>query len=219
MTADPSGEDLPVIDPADVPPGGDQTVVGGLLLAAGTSSRFEAGNKLLATVDDEPLVWHAGLTLVQAGLEPRVAVVGRDAEAVEDALSGLGFEVVHNPHYADGQATSVRAGIDALGPVGAAVIALGDMPRVDPASVLALTAAYQAGEGTALAAADDGRRGNPVLFDREHFDALRNLDGDTGGRDVLRQSEGAALVETGDSGVRADVDTVADLEGLRDRWN
>lgn len=210
-----SDADLPVIDPADVEPGGDQQRVGGILLAAGESSRFEDGNKLLARYDGEPLVWHAALTLVQAGLAPRVAVLGRDADEVKAALSGLGFEFVDNPNYTEGQATSVRRGIDAVGAVNAAVIALGDMPSVSPRSISALLDVYGAGEADALAAAHDGQRGNPVLFDRRYFEALRDVEGDTGGRGVLLESADAALVDTGDPGVVRDVDTRADLDSLQ----
>jgi molybdenum cofactor cytidylyltransferase len=89
------------------------------------------------------------------------------------------------------------------------------MPGVDPGTVGLLVDAYRAGLGTALAAACDGRRGNPVLFDRRQFAALLAVEGDVGGRPVLAASEDAALVETGDPGVHADVDTVADLRRRR----
>lgn len=207
---------LPVFDPADLEGGGDPTRIGGVLLAAGESERFEGGNKLLATLDGEPIVWHAGLTLVQAGVSPRVAVLGRDADDVEAALSGLGFEFVHNPDFAEGQATSVRRGIEAISPVDAAVIALGDMPTVSPGSVSALVAVHRAGRASAAAAAHEGTRGNPVLFDRQYFEALGSVEGDTGGRDILLEGEDSALVETGDPGVLQDVDTRRDLERLQE---
>lgn len=192
--------------------------VAGVLLAAGTSSRFGDENKLLATYDGEPLVRHAARTLVEAGLEPLVAVVGHQRDRVAAALDGLGFEIVDNPHYDDGQATSVRRGVEALSPdadtVDAVVFALGDMPAVAPASVRALVDAYRTGEWTALAAAFGGQRGNPVLFGREHFGALTDVSGDTGGRRILQSGPRSALVETGDPGVRRDVDTPADLDRL-----
>lgn len=206
---------LPVIDPAKVEGSRDPAVVAGILLAAGESTRFEDGNKLLATFEGEPVVWHAGLTIVQAGITPRVAVLGRDAEAVETALAGLDFEFVHNPDFADGQATSVRRGVDAIGPVDAALIALGDMPTVSPRSLSALVDVYRAGEASAVAAAHEGKRGNPVLFDREYFADLRAVEGDTGGREILLEGDDSALVETGDPGVLRDVDTRRDLERLR----
>jgi molybdenum cofactor cytidylyltransferase len=201
--------DLPVVDPpADAP---DTPAVAGVLLAAGTSSRFGDANKLLASVDGDPIVRRAARTLAAADPSPLVAVVGHEADRVRDAIDGLGFEAVDNPAYERGQATSVRAGVRAVADAPAAVFALGDMPFVAPDTIAALVSTYRAGEWTALAAAHDGRRGNPVLFDARHFDALADADGDVGGREVLLGAENAALVETGDPGVRRDIDTPADL--------
>jgi molybdenum cofactor cytidylyltransferase len=208
--------DLPVVDPADVKPGGEQRRVAGVLLAAGESSRFADGNKLLATYDGEPLVRHAALTLVQAGLDPLVAVVGHEADGVESAIAGLGFETVHNPDFADGQATSVSQGVAAIAGADAVVIALGDMPAVDPRSIEALVDAYRAGEADALAAAYQGTRGNPVVFDSRYFAELRDVEGDRGGRGILLAGGDSALVETGDRGVLADVDTRDDLDDVRE---
>ena len=98
----------------------------------------------------------------------------------------------------------------------AVVFALGDMPRVRPETVDRLAAAWRDGRGSALAAAHDGQRGNPVLFDSRHFDALAAVSGDTGGRSVFENAADSAVVETDDPGVRRDVDTRADLGALRE---
>ncbi len=212
MNDDPNGH-LPVID-SEIGEGKRSVSVAGLLLAAGGSSRFEGGNKLLVSVEGEPLVRQAAKSLVGAGIVPRLAVLGKGAVDVQEALEGLGFEFVHNPDYAAGQSTSVRQGVDAISTADAVVIALGDMPRVDPASIRSLVRAYESEQASALAAACDGRRGNPVLFDRKHFEALSDIEGDSGGRKILLESDDAALVETGDPGVLCDVDTRADLAAL-----
>jgi len=212
--------ELPVVEP---PERVDQSVrdgaVAGVVLAAGTSSRFGEANKLLAELDGEPLVAHAARTLAAAAVDPVVAVVGEDGDQVTEALDGLELPTVDNPDYEQGQAASVRAGVRAVEqrvPAAAgAVFALGDMPAVSPDSVDALVAAYRDGAGTALAAANEGERGNPVLFDATHFPALAAVDGDVGGRDILLTGEDAALVETGDPGVLRDIDTKADLDRLR----
>lgn len=208
--------DLPVVEPPSRSGPSDNAVVG-VLLAAGTGSRFGDSNKLLATFDGEPLVRHAGRTLAGADLTERIVVVGADGDRVRSALSGFDVRFVHNPHYTDGQATSLRAGLQAARPADAVVFALGDMPLVAPASVNALIDTYAQRPLTALAAAYDGRRGNPVLFDSTHFGALETVSGDTGGRRVLLTSDRSALVETGDPGVLCDVDTTDDLRRLTTR--
>lgn len=203
---------LPVVDPPRERMG-DATVAG-VLLAAGTSSRYGDANKLLADVDGEPLVRRSAASLLDAGLDRVVVVVGYEGDRVRGALDGLDVEFADNPDYESGQASSVRTGVQALEAeeaVDAAVFALGDMPFVSPASVRALVAAYEAGAGSALAAGYDGERGNPVLFDSEHFPALAASEGDTGGKHVLCSAEDAAVVETRDPGVRRDVDRPGDL--------
>jgi molybdenum cofactor cytidylyltransferase len=201
------------LEAADRP---DPTVLG-VVLAGGTSSRFGEANKLLADLDGEPLVRHAARTLLDAGLSEVVVVLGHEADAVESALDGLDVLTVRNPDYEAGLSTSVARGAAAVRDAGAdaTVFLPGDMPGVDPATVDLLVDAYRAGLGTALAAAYDGRRGNPVLFDRGHFGALLAVDGDTGGRRVLLESDGGALVETADPGVVEDVDTTGDLRRRR----
>ena len=205
--------DLPVRSPpfeTDEPESPAQ--VAGVLLAAGTSTRFGDDNKLLATLDGDPLVRHAARTLRDASLAPVVVVVGHEADRVRDALAGLDVRVVANDAYAEGQSTSVRVGIDALdATVDAAVVALGDMPFVDSGTVETLVAAYDAGVGDAVAAAHDGQRGNPVLFDRRFFSDLTAVDGDVGGRQILLERDDTACVAVADSGVRRDIDEPGDL--------
>jgi molybdenum cofactor cytidylyltransferase len=201
-------------DPAD-----GTATVGAILLAAGESRRFEAGNKLLAEIDGIPIVRHAAETLLATGLDGPVVILGYEAAAVRDALEGtktaaLDFRV--NEDYAAGQSTSVAAGVAAARARDwdAAVFALGDMPAVDPASVERVVTAYREGAGTVVAPAHEGVRGNPVLFDSHHFDALASVSGDRGGRELV-ESEGT-LVEVDDPGVRRDVDRVGDLDSDAD---
>jgi molybdenum cofactor cytidylyltransferase len=189
----------------------------GVLLAGGTSTRFGEANKLLAELDGEPLVRRAARTLLDADLSGVVAVLGYEADAVGTALDGLDLRVVRNRDYEEGLSTSVARGVAAAreADADAAVFLPGDMPGVDPATVGLLVDAYRAGLGTALAASYDGRRGNPVLFDRRHFEALLAVEGDVGGRPVLVGSDDAALVAAGDPGVVEDVDTTTDLRRHR----
>lgn len=189
----------------------------GVLLAGGTSSRFGSSNKLLVGLDGESLVRHAARSLLGADLPEVVAVVGYEADAVSAALADLDVRVVRNPDYEEGLSTSVARGVEAAADAGAdaAVFLPGDMPMVGPATVELLVDAYRAGLGRALAAAHEGRRANPVLFADEHFDELRAVEGDVGGRSVLLGSDDAALIEAGDPGVVEDVDTTEDLRRQR----
>jgi len=191
----------------------DRARVGGVVLAAGDSSRFGDDNKLLASVDGAPLVRHAAETACTSSLDDAVVIVGHEAEAVTDALDGLSLSVRRNDDYAEGQSTSVRRGVAFARENGwdAAVFLLGDMPFVSAGTVDRLVATYRADEDGIAVPRHDGQRGNPVLFDRRHFDALAIVSGDRGGRDLVERGDGVRFVDVGDPGVRRDVDTEADL--------
>lgn len=208
---------LPVVDPSKLTPTREATVAG-VVLAAGTSTRFGEANKLLAELEGEPVVRRAARTLLQSEVASVTVVVGYEADQVRTALKGLDVDIVENPDFADGQATSVRVGTDAIKErdVDAVLFALGDMPLVAVTSINEVIRAHRAGAGRILAAAASGQRGNPVLFDSKYVDQLAGVEGDRGARELLLESNDAALVETGDPGVLQDIDTVDDLEQVRD---
>jgi len=209
------GDSLPVVEPPFAAGDGDASVVG-VVLAAGRSARFGDANKLLAEWRGRPLVAHATRTLCRSAVDAVVVVVGHDAGRVRAAVADHDVTVVRNADHERGQATSVRRGVVAARDrdADAALFALGDMPTVRPGTVDRLVAAFRADVGSAVAAAHEGIRGNPVLFGARHYDALAAVTGDAGGREVLLGADDAALVETGDPGVLLDIDSPGDLAAL-----
>lgn len=189
----------------------------GVLLAAGTGSRFDEGNKLLAALDGQPVVAHAARTLTESNLDEVVAVVGHDREQVAEALPPESA-VVTNTDYRAGQSASVRRGVEAARERGAesVLFALGDMPRVAVETVDEILRAYRKSSDRPgiVAPRHGGQRGNPVLFDAGHFDALADVSGDRGGR-ALVDSEPVSWVDVADPGIHEDVDTLADLGALQ----
>jgi nicotine blue oxidoreductase len=197
------------------PPSG----VWAIVLAAGAGSRF-GGGKLLAKLDDVPLVEHVLGTLEASPVDETVVVVGADAKSVRDVCEPYGVRFVENPEWAQGQSTSVRAGLQAPGPEAqAAVILLADQPLVGAAAVGRLVTAFERGARVAVATFG-GKTRNPVLLSREVWPLLMTeLSGDEGARSFLRRHpELVTRVPCDGVGDPADVDTEEDLrrlEGMR----
>lgn len=205
-----SDSTFPVVEPP-FPEIDTESSLAGVILAAGTSSRFGSENKLLIPVDGTPLVRRAVAPFIDV-LDRVFVVLGYMATEVREAVADLPVTCVLNRDYADGQATSVRRGLAAIGSnVNGVVIGLGDMPAINPTTVSYLCEAFDAGAGDPVAAAFNENRGNPVLFGSQHFDKLHNLTGDTGARSILFSSKTTVLVETNDPGVRKDIDSRDDL--------
>jgi molybdenum cofactor cytidylyltransferase len=183
--------------------------IAALVLAAGRSSRMGGPNKLLATLDDKPLVAH----VVDAALVSRTTsvtvVTGHMADRVSDAVAGRDVAIVHNPDFAEGMSTSLKVGLAAVPEEAEAVIVLlADMPGVTAAMIDALIEAYEPQRGALIVVPTaDGRRGNPVLWSRRFFAELASITGDMGGRNVLQgYPEAVTEVELG-SAVAIDLDT------------
>ncbi|HLH24039.1 MAG TPA: nucleotidyltransferase family protein [Chloroflexota bacterium] len=184
------------------------SAVAGLLLAAGTSSRLGQPKQLLP-YRGRTLLRHAAETGLAAGLEPLVVVIGAAADAMRRELAGLPVVVVENPRYAEGQSTSLRAGLAALPADAAAVVTLlVDMPRVDAPLIRALVAAWRARGAPIVRPTYEGRPGNPVLFAARLLPELARAEGDEGGRPVLRaHAAEVELLPVANAGVLQDVDT------------
>lgn len=192
--------------------------VASVLLAAGRGSRFGPQPKLLADLDGRPLVRHAAEAALAARPRPVVVVLGAHAEAVRAALTGLDLIPVENPDYGAGLATSLHAGLATLPPTcGAALVLLGDMPRITAAHIERLVAAFErAGpKPAAVVPVRGGRRGNPVLLNLSLLaDDIAGLTGDRGAGLLLRGRSDVVEIE-GDESHALDIDTRAALDAIR----
>jgi molybdenum cofactor cytidylyltransferase len=192
--------------------------IAAVVLAAGRSTRMGAVNKLIAEIGGKPLVRIATEQALASHASPVIVVTGHERERVEDALAGLPVRFVHNPDYAEGLGTSLKAGIAAV-PADAdgAIICLGDMPQVSCALIDKLIAAFDP-ENSALVVVPgiDGRRGNPVVWSRRFFNDLAAVNGDIGARHLIG-AYAEAVVEVPVEGEAAltDVDTPESLSTVK----
>jgi molybdenum cofactor cytidylyltransferase len=192
--------------------------VAAIILAAGRSTRMGGPNKLLAELGGKTLVRIVTEQALASKAQSVVVVTGHQADEVEKALRGLKVTFVRNPDFADGLASSVKAGVAAVpADAAAAVICLGDMPLIDAHLIDRLIEAFAPDRGNLIAVpVSDGRRGNPVLWSRRFFDELMALDGDIGARHLIsRHSEAVAEVPVDGHGAFLDIDTPQALEAAR----
>lgn len=187
-------------------------MIAGLLLAAGRSTRFGA-DKLTAKLHGKAVVRLSVRAL--SSLDAVYVVVPPAADAITQALSRLDVRFVINLARDEGMASSIRAGVAALGPdVEAVVIALGDQPLASPDVTAALRERWERGGTSAVVPKYADVQGHPVLFDRACFPELIALRGDNGARAVLRALGDRCAVVDVEANAPADVDTAEALAML-----
>jgi molybdenum cofactor cytidylyltransferase len=161
--------------------------VGGIILAAGQSSRMPGSQKLLLDIDGVPMVRHVLEAASEGGCHQSVVVFAEDD--VQRAVDGRA-ETIFNPKASTGMASSLQIGLRAMRPeIEAAMILLGDQPLVGSRTVATLLRAWRR-EGSRPAVAvsqgtDAGGWAPPVILTRELWPRLFELKGDAGARQVL----------------------------------
>ncbi len=192
----------------------DPSTVVGVVLAAGTGSRFIGETpKLLAPLSDGRTVLRASVeAAAEAGFGRTAVVVGSLSVAEAKAtLEGLDVEVIVNPDFVEGQATSLQTAIAWATKVGARtmVVGLGDSPGIG-------TAAWRvvgASRGPAVFASFGTVSAPPVKLEDTVWKHLPR-EGDAGAR-LLAQSHSDLVSEVPCPGDPTDIDTAGDLE----KWN
>ena len=187
-----------------------------IILAAGASTRMGAPKQLLE-IDGKPLVVRAAEAALESAGWPVAVVLGANAERIRPCLARLPVLIVENPTWAEGMASSIRAGIATLRQfsraLDGAVVALCDQAAFGPETIAQLVEAQRASGRSIVAARYAGKSGAPALFLREHFAALGALTGDAGARALLNgPAEQVAAVDLPE--LAFDLDTPDDYE----RW-
>lgn len=186
----------------------------GILLAAGFSRRFGHQDKLLHPLKNGLSVAEAaGLALIQA-LPNAVAVVRQENAALQSTLVTQGYHVTQCVAEAVDMADSLKLGVmaaqSAFPHATGFVIALADMPFIQPDTLRKV--ANQLASAAIVQPTFNGQRGHPVGFSSRFTEALLDVRGDQGAREVIRAYQHEVfLLPCNDEGILQDIDTPADL--------
>lgn len=189
----------------------------GVILAAGAGRRFGGTPKQLADLNGTPLLEHALMAMEAVpAIERIVVVLGAQAAQIRAGMELGSCEAVVCDGWEEGQAASLRCGVEAVAAdAEAVIITLGDQPLISP-EVIARFAdlAGQHGSRSRARAVYDGRPGHPVALGSAYLPAVAELRGDAGARDLLVRIA-AFEIECGELCSAADVDTPDQLEAMR----
>lgn len=189
-----------------------EPTIGGIVLAAGAGRRF-GGPKQVAELGGLPLLEHAVMAMEAVpAIAPIAVVLGAHADVVGERVDFGSADPIVCKEWEEGQAASLRCGLDAVGDVDAVVVTLGDQPGITP-QVIAMVMDAIDSPALAARATYDGVPGHPVLLKRSLFPLVRELRGDVGARPVLEQVKVKNL-EAGRLCSNADVDTPEQLEAM-----
>lgn len=189
----------------------------GLILAAGQSRRMGKDNKLLATLGDKSLIKHTTEALEASCVEDIYVVTGHERERIENEMTGHTLHFLHNPLFASGLSSTLKAGIAGL-PKDAdgVLVCLGDMPLTGSDVLNAIIEAFNDAPMEMICVPTfDGKSGNPVLLPRSCFAEIMELEGDVGARSLIGlHAERVLKVPVPSISILTDIDTPGELGAL-----
>jgi len=193
--------------------------------AAGVSSRFP-WNKLLYG-SEKPLITQTLDNILNSALVSRIIVVtghrsNEIVEAIRRYIDTGKVWITHNPNYNAGMSSSIKRGLEAL----RSELSLFRGVMVNPADAAWIHSGIydyvsikflESGKKIAVATYQ-GKRGHPIIFSTSIFNELEAISEETRGLKsvVNKYWYDTLLVETGYPGVLLDLDTVLDLNRVKE---
>tara|TARA_Y100000588_G_C14264160_1_gene929031 strand:+ start:2107 stop:3780 length:1674 start_codon:yes stop_codon:yes gene_type:complete len=188
-----------------------------LLLGAGQSRRMGRKNKLLAPINNVPMIRHVAENILESKIDSLTIVTGYQSEKIHQALKGLSIKFAYNANYREGLSRSLNIGVRTLQKIARAVIiCLGDMPEIKASHINQLIDAYDPSSSKEICVPKwNGRRGNPVLISHNFFHEITTVEGDTGAKSLIKEyAENVIEVEMKDDSILLDLDTPEELKAF-----
>lgn len=186
-----------------------------VVLAAGTSSRMGT-EKLFLKYKEKTILEHTLDQIRQSGIDDLVLVI-KPGSKLPSSLIKSGVRITENGEYASGITSSLKAGLTAINNRAQGVLfALADQPLIPAQIYRQLIENYQKQLKLVTCPTYQGKRGNPVLFDRRTWPDLMDLTGDQGGRQIIHSIAAMEIdyIETNTPEIITDIDTPDDYQLL-----
>lgn len=194
--------------------------IGGLIVAAGLSSRMK-NFKPLMTIDDKPLILHTIDSLRRSGIKDVCVVLGYRGEEIEKALKDEGVTMVYNHKFREtSMYDSFKIGLEKIkDSCDAIAFTPADIGFVTKYTVDLLVEEMNRNKKSVVYSRFKGVKGHPTIISAKCFDYLLNYSGEGGLKLALtNMDEGSIILDTPDKFVLLDTDTPDDFERVKNYY-
>jgi molybdenum cofactor cytidylyltransferase len=187
-----------------------------IILAAGASTRLGRAKQTLP-YKNSTLLKHTIKVALDSAIGPVLVVIGAKEKEIMDHLETEAVEIVFNKDYAEGIASSIKAGVryvqDNYPQCEDIILMVCDQPYVDQHVLKSLLNAKITTNKPLAACSYRETLGVPALFEKRFFPELLSLKGEEGGKKVLLQNQSSIATVPFSLG-EIDIDTAADADAL-----
>lgn len=183
-----------------------------IIIASGYSRRLKT-DKLMLDFCGKPVLEHTLNAVSEVSFAAKILI---QREHRYDSLAAqYHFTNVYNPLAQQGQSASIRLGLACAVPGSATMFFVGDQPNITQSVIQALVTEHYKAADMIIVPESNGRYRNPVIFPAALTEELSQLEGDTGGRQVIRNHpEKVKSVSFEETLPFMDIDTLEDYQFL-----
>ena len=180
-----------------------------ILLAAGNSKRFN-GNKLLAIYKEKPIYMYIVEKVLDLKVDKIICVT--QYEEIKESLLNTNINVVMNENSSLGISSSIKLGINFDKNADGYMFMVCDQPFISRETLNSVIDNFINGDKGIICVAYGDNKGNPVIFSKRYIDELLSLEGDNGGKRILREHLNDLSIVDVDSAIElVDIDTQEEL--------
>lgn len=187
-----------------------------MLLAAGKSTRMQKEDKLLLKKNNKSLLQTSVEECTKANLNKVHVILGYNKDSRKKILKNFDVNVCFFEGYEEGIGASIRYGMQFIKPeVDAVIISLADMPKVKHDLYLRLIEKFNKNKNNEICRlfSSSEKAGHPILFSKRFFENLRSLTGDTGAKELIKDSqEYLCKIYCDDDSPIYDIDNIKDYD-------
>jgi molybdenum cofactor cytidylyltransferase len=184
-------------------------MVGAVILGAGLSRRMESStSKLALKIENVSIIEHVLRCVSDSNFDRRLLIYSDHTVFSSQLARAYQIEALLNPNAHMGLSTSVKLGISSFEKLDGVMFVLADQPFIYKEDLNRLLSVYMSNKEKIIVPISDKGRGNPVIFPKKFFNELLQIDGDTGGREIIRNHECDIIeVKVEKSQIHFDIDT------------
>ena len=180
-----------------------------ILLAAGNSKRFN-GNKLLAIYKDKPIYMYIVEKVLDLKVNKIICVT--QYKEIKEALLNTDINVVMNENSSLGVSSSIKLGINFDKNADGYMFMVCDQPFISIETLNSLIDNFINGDKGIVCVGYGDNKGNPVIFSKRYVNELLSLEGDNGGKRILKGHLNDLNIVNVDSAIElVDIDTQEEL--------
>ena len=175
-----------------------------IVMASGFSKRMGL-NKLLMKYNDKFLIEHTLEKITQCDFAEKIIVT--QYEEIEKLTDN--FKVVINENAHKGQSESIKLGVKSSEKCDGYMFFVADQPLINQKDIEKLIRVFRENKDFIVIPKYKEKRGNPVIYPSLYKEEILRLEGDKGGKSIIKSSNKIKYVEV-------EEDTLFDIDNKDD---